>query len=91
MVRVMSESVLGGLRDIVSQMEKSFSIKTVEGEPMEFEDKIIIPFVKVSFGAGGAPAGKRGNQKQPLSIAAAWDSESGVERNRSVSWVFSEV
>ncbi|MDR1663481.1 MAG: sporulation protein [Clostridiales bacterium] len=47
-----SESVNHNLQTLFSKMEEFISTKTVIGEPIHFDDVILVPLVDVSFGVG---------------------------------------
>jgi len=52
-----SESLVEPLKELFLQVQKTFNVETVIGKPLVFEDKTIIPIVKVGFGAGGGGGG----------------------------------
>ena len=73
----------------VSELHKLINIKNVIGEPIETEDKIIIPVMRmgVGFGAGVEPISmvlipKKGNDSEGVRVL---DLSKGTEKNKALS------
>jgi len=49
----MSVNIVEQMKELLSEMKRTFSVEAAIGEPMSLEDKTIIPVAKMSFGAGG--------------------------------------
>ncbi len=83
----MAENKLGTtIESLFGGMDKFMSSKTVVGEAVHVKDKIIIPFVDVSFGVGAgawdksgkdSAAGALGGKMTPSSVLVI--SESGMK------------
>jgi len=52
------------IKTATEEIEKALSTKTIIGEPMTFEGKMIIPVSKISFGFGAGGGGGTGKNKE---------------------------
>jgi len=54
------------LKSLVGELQKLITIGNLVGQPMEFEDKVVIPISKIGFGFGtGSGEGKGGKKEAP--------------------------
>jgi uncharacterized spore protein YtfJ len=86
----MGEELNEVLKGMLEEFRKSISIETAIGEPIEIEDKILIPIATIGFGAGGG--GGKGKEKEgqgygvgggggisPVALVAAFKGIPGPE------------
>jgi len=55
-------SFANDVKTVISEMQNALSVKTVVGEPITVDDKILIPVVKVGMGVG-VGSGKGGSKE----------------------------
>ncbi len=59
----MSDEATGIIKSIWEELRKTIKVETAIGNPIEIEDKTLIPIFGVGFGAGGGGGGK-GKEKE---------------------------
>lgn len=92
----MAEDLNEILKGMLEEFRKTISIETAIGEPIEIEDKILIPIASIGFGAGGG--GGKGKEKEaqgygvgggggisPVALIAAFKGIPGPEGLRVLS------
>ena len=58
----MSEETSGIIKNLWDELRKTIKVETAIGNPIEIEDKTLIPIFGVGFGAGGG--GGKGKEKE---------------------------
>ncbi|MEA1998941.1 MAG: spore germination protein GerW family protein [Euryarchaeota archaeon] len=58
----MSEETSGIIKNVWEELRKTIKVETAIGNPIEIEDKTLIPIFGVGFGAGGG--GGKGKEKE---------------------------
>ena len=58
----MSEETSGIIKNVWDELRKTIKVETAIGNPIEIEDKTLIPIFGVGFGAGGG--GGKGKEKE---------------------------
>ena len=58
----MSEETSGIIKNVWDELRKTIKVETAIGNPIEIEDKTLIPIFGVGFGAGGS--GGKGKEKE---------------------------
>jgi uncharacterized spore protein YtfJ len=58
----MSEETTGIIKSMWDELRKTIKVETAIGNPIEIEDKTLIPIFRVGFGAGGG--GGKGKEKE---------------------------
>jgi uncharacterized spore protein YtfJ len=52
------------VKTVISEMQNALSVKTAIGEPIDIDDKILIPIVKVGMGFGVGSGRSKGQEGQ---------------------------
>lgn len=78
------------IRASVEEFSKVLSTKTVIGDPITIEDKIIIPVVKVGFGLGAGSGVGNGGKEQGEGYGSGVGGGGGVEAIAAIA-IFSGV